>query len=217
MRANTNMEPIPQDILNETIYRLDGPLRWVLNENRDLVCRAEVQEGSKVLDLGAGTGYLSLMLAEVVGASGLVYCLDRSSQLLELIQKKAKKKGLRNIQLVNTNAHSLDFPDNHFDAVLSSYLFHELADLAPQTVKECYRVLKPLRKFVIADFRRIEDKERLQEIEKWYAAQRDGAGEGEQHLRFSLQDLERMFVEAGFRSIEISTWLDFHMHGIAIK
>lgn len=217
MGNTTQMEPIPLDILNETICRLDGPLRWALNENRDLVCKAEVQEGWNVLDVGAGTGYLSLTLAEAVGASGSVYCLDRSSQLLELIQQKAKKRGLKNIQLFNGNADRLDFPDHHFDAVLSSYLLHELASLASQMIKECYRVLKPLHKLVIADFRRIEDAERLQEIEKWYAAQRDGAGEGEQHLRFSLQDLERMFVAAGFRSLEISTWLDFHMHGIAIK
>jgi len=206
--------------MKELIYRLDGPLRWATKENLEIVRKADIQPGWRVLDVGGGTGYISIPLAMAVRPNGCVYSVDQVAQLQEVIKQKAKKMGLENqIKLVPSEVSSLPFPDNHFDAVLSSYLFHELPDSAPKVLKELYRVLKPGKKVVIADFRRIEDAERREEIEKWYRKQNvEGIEDDEDiHLRFSLKDLEAMLLAAGFHHIEVSTWLEFHMHGEAVK
>jgi ubiquinone/menaquinone biosynthesis C-methylase UbiE len=170
------------------------------------------------LDVGCGTGYLSIPLAETVQPDGKAYCLDRDTRLLSLIESKAASKGLDSlVRQVCSDASDIPFPDNYFDAVLSSYLLHELADQALPTLKEIYRVLKPNHKFVIADYRRLENHDRWQEIESWYRAQQSAIGPEEVRLRFSLVDLEQMLYEAGFRYVELSTWCEFHMHADAVK
>jgi arsenite methyltransferase len=206
------------DLLHKTIYRLDGPLRWAIKENVQLVRRAEVQSGWQVLDVGCGTGYLSIPLAETVQPDGKVYCLDRDARLQALIESKAAAKGLEStVELVCSDSSDIPFPDNYFDAVLSSYLLHELADQAPHTLKEICRVLKPNHKFALADYRRLENKARWQEIESWYGAQQSAIGPEEIRLRFSVVELEQMLYEAGFRYVELSTWCEFHMHADAVK
>ena len=204
--------------IQETIYRLDGPLRQVLGEPEALLQQAPVRPGSQVLDVGAGTGYLSLTLARAVGRQGRVHCVDACPELLHVLQGKAHRQGLsERLSLHAGSALRLDFPDEHFDAIFSSYLLHELAEQAPAALREMYRVLRPLGQVVLADFRRVEDSQRCREIEAWYGAQADGGGEREVHLRFSLADMERMLLEAGFRQPRLSTWMDFHMHIIATK
>lgn len=204
--------------IRETIYRLDGPLRQVLGEPETLVRHAPVHPGCRLLDLGAGTGYLSLTLARAAGPQGLVHCVDACPELLQVLEAKAAREGLSaRLRLHAGSALRLDFPDDHFDAVYSSYLLHELGEEAPAALREVYRVLRPLGRVALADFRRLEDHERAREIEAWYGAQADGGGEREVHLRFSLADMERMLLDAGFRRPSLSTWLDFHMHAIAAK
>jgi ubiquinone/menaquinone biosynthesis C-methylase UbiE len=202
--------------VRETVYRLDGPLRWALGENYELVERLAVVPGRRVLDIGAGTGYLTLPLAERVGTTGRVDAVDASEDLLEVLARKAEKSGLAG-RIVCTvgRACELPFADETFDCVSSSYLLHELADRAQEALVEMHRVLKPLGRVVLADYRRIEDQERWREIEAWYGAQADGAGPDEVHLRFDLAEMERMLLRAGFQDVELTTWKSFHMHATA--
>ena len=87
--------------------------------------------GKKVLDVGAGTGRLSLPLANR-GAS--VTALDVSPKMLELIKNT-------NIQTVVGDAESLPFADNTFDIVTAAFLIVHLSD-PTRFFDEAYRVLK---------------------------------------------------------------------------
>nr|VFJ46087.1 MAG: Ubiquinone/menaquinone biosynthesis C-methylase UbiE [Candidatus Kentron sp. DK] len=206
------------ETIRETVYRLDGPLRWAIGENTALVRKGDVDIGATVLDVGAGTGYLSLPLAKAVGDTGHVVCLDTSPELLGVLRTKARQHRLEDrLRFEISNAEQIPFADNHFDAVFSSYTLHECGSRADVLLREMWRVLKPHRRLVLADYRAIEDRDQRGQIEAWYQAHGDNAGDDELHLRFSLAELERMLHEAGFSSVELCTWADFHMHAIAIK
>lgn len=89
---------------------------------------------SKVLDLGCGEGYVSRKLAsngyEVVG-------IDSSSYFIAA----AEAARLADEQYIVQDALSLDFPNEYFDAVVSNFLFMELAN-PEEAIKESGRVLK---------------------------------------------------------------------------
>lgn len=60
--------------------------------------RAGITVGSRVVDAGAGPGWASLDLAEIVGREGKVHALERSSRFLDFLNGAAASRGLRNIE-----------------------------------------------------------------------------------------------------------------------
>jgi len=130
----------------------DPLLKWVMREEtfkRRLIQEANIQPGMKVLDLGCGTGTLTLMLkrahpeAEVTG-------LDGDPQVLDIA--RAKSRGV-NIQWDEGLASSLPYPDSVFDRVVTSLVIHHLStDNKRRTFKEIYRVLKPQGELHVLDF-----------------------------------------------------------------
>ena len=204
--------------LAETIYRLDGPLRWGLSEPYELIQLLRLPANAHILDVGAGTGYLTLPLASAVTSGGMVTALDASSELLKVLRSKVARRQLSGrIRTQQGTATELPFADASFDVVSCAYLLHELGEDVKPALAEMGRVLKPLGQLIIADYRRIPDRRRQKEIERWYQAQPDGGGANERHLRFSLSDVERLLHKAGFEVVKLSTWANFHMHIFARK
>lgn len=100
-----------------------------------------------LLDLGAGTGFLTLPAAK---QSGNVYALDLSAKMLELIATRAVEADLANIQLLNASIDDIPLEDNTVDHVLASLVLHELSDLET-ALGQVHRVLKPGGHFAILE------------------------------------------------------------------
>jgi ubiquinone/menaquinone biosynthesis C-methylase UbiE len=99
--------------------------------------------GKTILDLGCGSGFLSVLLAKR-GATRVIG-IDVSEEQLEIARFRARASGLNNddpaLEFQAVSADRLDFADQTFDAVVGAFVLHHL-DL-PKTAKEIYRVLKP--------------------------------------------------------------------------
>jgi enediyne biosynthesis protein CalE5 len=86
-----------------------------------LVEAAGVEPGSRVLDVAAGYGEPSLTAARAAGPEGRVVATDISPEMLAFGRERAGEAGLANIEFVESDAASLDFPENSFDAALSRW------------------------------------------------------------------------------------------------
>ena len=86
-----------------------------------LVEYARPESGMQVLDLASGTGEPAISLALRVGAAGHVTALDLSAELLEIAEKRAVARGLKNFSTQRADAHSLPFPDHSFDLATSRF------------------------------------------------------------------------------------------------
>jgi ubiquinone/menaquinone biosynthesis C-methylase UbiE len=102
-----------------------------------------------VLDLGCGTGTLTIMLKRLNPRS-VVSGLDGDSQVLDIARQKS---GGMNIQWDEGLASALPYSDSVFDRVLTSLVIHHLStDDKRQAFKEMYRVLKQRGELYVLDF-----------------------------------------------------------------
>jgi len=114
-----------------------------------VVSNSDAKNCDKVLDIGCGTGLLSLKLLQKSGCS--VTGIDNSREMLAIFKDKIRRLGLEkrvNCKLMDID--SLNFKDNTFDAAVSSVVLHHLKNkLTP--LKNIYKLLKPGGVFIIGE------------------------------------------------------------------
>ncbi len=107
-----------------------------------LVELAGLHPGQRVLDIATGIGEPAVTAARKVGPSGVVVATDLSPQMLARGRERAAELGLSNIEFREMDADALEFPEQHFDAVLSRWALMFLVHL-PEALVRIRQVLVP--------------------------------------------------------------------------
>jgi ubiquinone/menaquinone biosynthesis C-methylase UbiE len=171
-------------------------LVWFFTFGREKIFRdrmlglARLEPGERVLDVGCGTGTLAIAAKRQVGPTGAVHGIDASPAMIARAIRKAAKAGVE-VFFENALAEALPFPDEHFDAVLSTLMLHHLPRSARlQWAREIRRVLKPRGRVLGVDFARTPH------------ARRRLAGHLHRHGHVDLADIIAVLSQAGLRSVE---------------
>ena len=113
---------------------------------------SQVKAGDRVLDVGCGSGRLTLAAQSWVGENGEAVGIDPSPEMIEVARQNAKRAGSK-AKFELGLAESLPFPDGSFDVVLNRLMLHHLpGDLKQRGLAEMRRMLKPGGLCLVVDF-----------------------------------------------------------------
>ncbi|HKR64252.1 MAG TPA: class I SAM-dependent methyltransferase [Thermoanaerobaculia bacterium] len=137
----------------DALTRFYDPLiRWFLRETTfksALIKQAQIQTRHRVLDVGCGTGTLTLMTKQAVPTAEVIG-IDGDPKILAIARAKA---GHVSVQFDEGFATALPYPDASFDRILTSLVLHHLTTADKErTLAEMLRVLRPGGELHVADW-----------------------------------------------------------------
>ncbi len=108
------------------------------------------QPGERLLEIGVGTGYYSLDLAEWVAPTGTLELFDLQQKFLDHVTRVAEQRELTNLVATRGDATALPYEDASIDAVILTAVLGEIPDRAA-ALSEIRRVLKPNGRLVVGE------------------------------------------------------------------
>ena len=122
-------------------------------ERPDLLLRAlDLKPGMKVADIGAGTGYYSWRMAQRVGKSGRVLAVDVQPQMIVLLDREMKRRGVANVKSILGTDIDPKLPEASVDLALMVDVYHEL-EHPYEILSAIVRSLKPGGRVVFVEYR----------------------------------------------------------------
>lgn len=112
-----------------------------------------IRRGMVVADVGAGSGVMTFKMAKLVGPSGKVYANDIQPQMLEIVQTRAQRDKVTNVQTVLGTVSDPKLPAGAIDLILLVDVYHEFSQ--PQAMLDRMReALKANGRLVLLEYRK---------------------------------------------------------------
>lgn len=158
--------------------------------------QALLKPGESILDVGCGTGGVTIPAKIRVGENGSAAGIDPAPEMITVARRKAQRAGME-IDFRVGVIESLPFPDETFDVVTSSLMMHHLPQpLQVKGLAEIRRVLKPAGRILIADMMRPSGSS----FKRFFTSVVLHHGHV---VEFGLQDVPALLGGTGFEEVEL--------------
>jgi SAM-dependent methyltransferase len=136
----------------EKLAELEGPDRELWQKPDQIMDALAIADGSVVADLGAGGGWFTVRLARRVGPHGIVFAQDIQEQMLESIERRMQREGLRNVRTVLGQPDDPRLP-RQVQATLIVDVYHEVENQV-ELLRNIRESLAPNGRLGIVEFRK---------------------------------------------------------------
>jgi ubiquinone/menaquinone biosynthesis C-methylase UbiE len=129
-------------------FWVEAPHPIVTRDRLRSVLRPE--PGERILEIGPGTGYYTLDMAEWVGPEGKIEIFDLQQEFLDHTISRAAERGLANVVPIQGDATALPYEDASIDAVVLTAVLGEIPDPVA-ALRQIHRVLKPTGRLIVGE------------------------------------------------------------------
>jgi SAM-dependent methyltransferase len=134
--------------------------RWLDREERDVEEEPDralnaigIAKGATVADVGAGSGYMTVRMAERVGPTGRVYATDIQPQMLAMLRERLDKEKIGNVTLVQGAVDDPRLPPASLDLILMVDVYHEFSQ-PQQMLRGMLAALKSGGRLVLLEYKK---------------------------------------------------------------
>jgi ubiquinone/menaquinone biosynthesis C-methylase UbiE len=182
---------------------------WSARFGLMLLEHVNLRRGMTILDVGAGTGFMTIELAQRCGAETQVVAVDPWAAAMKRLSRKLDHLGIKNVRTLTADAATLDLPDESIDLIVSNLGINNF-DNPEAALQTCFRVAKPgarllLTTNLVGHMAEFYDAFRSVLMELGFS---DRLGLLDAHInhRATVDSVKTLLERAGFEFVEAKTW-----------
>ena len=144
---------------------LERPEREKEEAPTKLLKALDIKEGQLIADIGAGSGYHAFRMAPLVGAKGKILAVDIQQEMLDLMNTKAKKDKVANVETVLGTETDPKLPKGEIDLIILVDVYHEFSH-PYEMAEKMVAALKPGGRMAFVEFRLEDEKVPIKLVHK---------------------------------------------------
>ncbi|MCH7987586.1 MAG: class I SAM-dependent methyltransferase [Planctomycetes bacterium] len=149
---------------------LERPQRQTEENLTLLVKSLKLKPGMVVADIGAGSGVISVLMADQIGTEGKVMAVDVQKEMLDRLKAKVKRLGIENIIPVKGTQKTTGLKEKSVDLVILVDVYHEFA-FPYEMMLEISKILKPGGRVAFVEYRKEDPTVPIKLVHKMTEAQ----------------------------------------------
>jgi SAM-dependent methyltransferase len=130
----------------------ESPSREIYAQRYAIASALDIRPGMRIADIGAGTGFFSLIFADRTGPQGVVYAVDIAEDFIKNIERRAEEARFTNLVGVINNGRESGLAPQSIDLAFICDTYHHL-EYPKTTMRSIHHALSDRGEVVIIDFR----------------------------------------------------------------
>jgi predicted methyltransferase len=140
--------------VEQFVERFEGESRAVYAQRVAIVESLNLSPGDVVADVGAGTGFFSILISEAVGSHGRTYAVEISPGFLEHLRAQKDERSLANLEVVEATARSVALPTASTDLAFICDVYHHF-EYPQDSLASLHDAIRPGGALILIEFHRI--------------------------------------------------------------